>query len=59
MKNVKYRIDQDKVVIRLKDQLCETSAELLGSKLFLQVLTRAVNSLTQKELAPVGHLRSP
>ena len=59
MKNVKFRIDQDKVVIRPKDQLCETSAELLGSKLFLQVLTRAINSLTKKKSRLLGIFDHP
>jgi energy-coupling factor transporter ATP-binding protein EcfA2 len=59
MKNVKYHIDHDKVVIHLKDQLCETPAELLGSKLFLQVLTRAVNALNKKNSRLLGIFDHP
>jgi energy-coupling factor transporter ATP-binding protein EcfA2 len=49
MKNVTYRIDQDKVVIRLKDRLCDTPADLIASKLFLQIITRAVNALSTRK----------
>ena len=43
-----YLIFKDKVVIRLKDRICDTSEELLSSKLFLKILTMAISSLTRR-----------
>ena len=48
MQNGSYRIFKDKVVIRIKDRLCDTPTELLSSKLFLQVLTHCIKSLTRR-----------
>ncbi len=48
MQNGSYRIFKDKVVIRIKDRMCETPTELLSSKLFLQVLTHAISTLSRR-----------
>jgi len=54
MKNASYRIFKDKVVIRIKDRLCDTPAELLSSKLFLHVLTQAISSLSRRNSKLLG-----
>lgn len=48
MQNGSYRIFKDKVVIRIKDRLCDTPTELLSSKLFLQILTHCIKSLNRR-----------
>jgi energy-coupling factor transporter ATP-binding protein EcfA2 len=48
MQNGSYRIFKDKVVIRIKDRLCDTPTELLSSKLFLQILTHCIKSLARR-----------
>ena len=54
MKHITYRIDKDKVVIRLKDRLCDTATELLSSKIFQHVLTSAITSLTHRNSRLLG-----
>jgi hypothetical protein len=54
MKNAAYRIFKDKVVLRIKDRLCDTPAELLSSKLFLQILTHAIATLTKRNSRLLG-----
>jgi hypothetical protein len=54
MKNAAYRIFKDKVVIRIKDRLCDTPAELLSSKLFLQMLTHAIATLSRRNSRLLG-----
>ncbi len=49
MRNVAYRISKDKVVIRIKDRVCDSPAELLASKLFLQVLTLAIKAISRRK----------
>jgi len=48
MQNGSYRIFKDKVVIRIKDRLCDTPTELLSSKLFLQMLTHSITTLSRR-----------
>ena len=55
MQNGSYRIFKDKVVIRIKDRLCETPTELLSSKLFLQILTQCIDYPLPTKFAPAGH----
>jgi hypothetical protein len=54
MGNGSFRIMKDKVVIRTKDRLCETSTEMLSSKLFLQILTRAIDDLKRRNARLLG-----
>jgi energy-coupling factor transporter ATP-binding protein EcfA2 len=54
MRHVTYRMNKDKIVIRLKDRLCETSTELLSSKIFHHVLTSAITSLTHRNSRLTG-----
>jgi hypothetical protein len=54
MKPVAYRINSDKIVIRLKDRLCDTSTELLSSRIFQHVLTDAITSLNNRNSRLVG-----
>ena len=49
MQNGSYRIFKDKVVIRIKDRVCETPTELLSSKLFLTVLSQCINTLSRHD----------
>jgi hypothetical protein len=48
MRNAAYRISKDKVVIRIKDHVCDSPGELLASKLFLQILTLAIAALSRR-----------
>ncbi len=48
MQNGSYRIVKDKVIIRIKDRMCDTPTELLSSKLFLQLLTQAIGALSRR-----------
>lgn len=48
MQNGSYRVFKDKVVLRIKDRLCETPTELLSSKLFLQVLDQCITTLSRR-----------
>ena len=54
MWNGSYRIFKDKVVLRIKDRLCETPTELLSSKLFLQILTQSIASLSRRNSRLLG-----
>ena len=48
MSQPSYRISKDKVILRIKDRVCENPTELLSSKLFLQILNQAVNTLHRR-----------
>lgn len=54
MQHVTYRMNKDKIVIRLKDRLCDTPTELLSSKIFHHVLTSAITSLTHRNSRLMG-----
>ena len=54
MTHITYRLNKDKFVIRLRDRLCDTSAELLSSKIFQHVLTSAITSLTHRNSRLTG-----
>jgi hypothetical protein len=54
MQNGSYRIFKDKVVIRIKDRICETPTELLSSKIFLQILNQCVTTLTKRNSRLLG-----
>ncbi len=43
-----HRIIGDKVVIRTKDRVCETTDELFSSKLFFKILRRCVRDLNSR-----------
>ncbi|MBN1465156.1 phosphoenolpyruvate carboxykinase [candidate division KSB1 bacterium] len=45
---IAFKVVDNKVIIRLRDRVCETPEELIGSELFRQVLTRFVKSLEAK-----------
>lgn len=47
MQQGSYRIMKDKVIIRVKDRLCDTPTELLSSSLFLQLLNRCIKDLSR------------
>ncbi len=44
-----FKFVDRKVIIRLRDRVCETPEELMSSELFYQVVTRFINGLKQKE----------
>lgn len=48
MQHGSYRILKDKVVLRIRDRICDTPAELLSSTLFLQMLTHSITTLTRR-----------
>jgi hypothetical protein len=48
MQNGSYRILKDKVVLRIKDHICDTPSELLSSPVFLQMLMHSIRALTQR-----------
>jgi hypothetical protein len=54
MQNGSYRIFKDKVIIRVKDRLCDTPTELLSSKLFLQMLTQCISVLSRRNSRLLG-----
>jgi hypothetical protein len=54
MQNGSYRIIKDKVIIRIKDRLCDTPTELLSSKLFLQMLTQCIGVLSRRNSRLLG-----
>ncbi len=54
MQNGSYRILTDKVIIRVKDRLCESPEEMLSSKLFLQVLTLSIKDLHRRNSPLLG-----
>lgn len=54
MKNASYRIFKDKVVIRIKDRLCDNPDDLLSSKLFFHILTHAISSLSRRNSRLLG-----
>ncbi len=45
---ITFKFVGKKIVVRLKDRVCETSEELIASSLFREVLTRYVKSLEAK-----------
>lgn len=59
MQNGSYRILKDKVIIRIKDRLCETPTEMLQSKLFLQVLTHCIRNLSRRNSRLLGIFSDP
>ena len=50
-----FRFVDNKVIILLRDRVCETPEELISSKLFLKVLDRFVNDLKEK-CSPLLHV---
>ena len=43
-----FRFVDNKVIMLLRDRVCETPEELISSQLFLEVLTRFIHDLKQK-----------
>ncbi len=54
MQHITYRMNKDKIIIRLNDRLCDTPNELLSSKIFQHVLTSAITSLTHRNSRLMG-----
>lgn len=54
MENGSYRIFKDKVVLRIKDRMCDTPTELLSSKLFLRMLTQSITTLSHRNSHLLG-----
>ncbi|RPJ44217.1 MAG: hypothetical protein EHM21_10460, partial [Chloroflexi bacterium] len=54
MQNGSYRIFKDKVVIRIKDRLCDTPTEMLSSKLFLQMVSHSIGALSRRNSRLLG-----
>ncbi|HEY9078368.1 MAG TPA: hypothetical protein VIO61_17665 [Anaerolineaceae bacterium] len=48
MSSSSYTISDNKVVIRFRDRSCDTSEELLTSRLFKDILTRCIHDLAQR-----------
>lgn len=48
MKNESFSIVSGRTVMRIRDRFCETPQELLGSRLFREVLERCVLELSRK-----------
>jgi energy-coupling factor transporter ATP-binding protein EcfA2 len=48
MENRSFQIINGKVIIRIKDRVCDTSEELLASRLFYTILRRVVRELSKK-----------
>ncbi len=59
MHNGSYRIFKDKVIIRIKDRLCDTPTEMLSSKLFLQILTQCIRALARRNSQLLGIFDDP
>jgi energy-coupling factor transporter ATP-binding protein EcfA2 len=49
-----FRIDEDRIILKIKDRLCDTADELLSSDLFLQVLTLTVRDLQRRNSRLIG-----
>ena len=54
MQNGSYRILDEKVVIRIKDRLCETPTDLLESSLFRRILTGCIGDLNRRNSRLLG-----
>jgi len=48
MENNSYQILDGKVIIRLRDRICDTPEELLNSSLFHEILQRSINELSRR-----------
>lgn len=59
MQNGSYRMFKDKVVIRIKDRLCDTPTELLSCKLFFQILTQCITNLSRRNSRLIGIFEDP
>jgi hypothetical protein len=44
-----YRVYDGKVIIRIRDRICDTPEELIGSPLFCEILTRYVEQLQKQQ----------
>ena len=49
MKTIQFHIVDNKIIIRSRGRMCETSEELISSRLFSEVLKLAVDRLVEKE----------
>lgn len=47
IENISYRTYDGKVIIRLRDRICDTPEQMLSSALFLDILTRCIQVLSQ------------
>ena len=48
MENRSFQIIDGKVIIRIKDRICDTAEELLASRLFYTILRRVIRELSKK-----------
>jgi hypothetical protein len=48
MENRSFQIINGKIIIRIKDRICDTSEELLAGRLFYTILRRVVRELSKK-----------
>ncbi|MEJ2048312.1 MAG: hypothetical protein P8Y60_00430, partial [Calditrichota bacterium] len=53
--NLTFRFVDNKVIIQLRDRVCDTTDELIASRLFSEVVTHFVNNLKRKQ-APLLQL---
>jgi hypothetical protein len=48
LENITFQLIDEKVIIRLKDRVCDNADELLSSDLFLRVLERCITDLSKR-----------
>ena len=48
LENITFQLIDEKVIIRLKDRVCDNADELLSSDLFLRVLDRCITDLSKR-----------
>ena len=46
---MKFDVIDKKVIIRIKEKICDTSEELLSSKLFKVIVKRCINQLSDRD----------
>lgn len=54
-----YKFVRNKIIIQLRDRICETPDELIGSELFSEIVGRYVRDLKRKEAPLLGIFGKP
>ena len=54
MDNSSFQMIDGKVIIRIKDRICDNADELLSSELFLRVLNRCISDLERRNSRLLG-----
>ena len=54
MENSSFQMIDGKVIIRIKDRLCDNADELLSSELFLRVFNRCISDLEHRNSRLLG-----